>query len=450
MKQETDILILGAGITGLSAAHTLHQQGRSFQVLEANDRVGGALFSENVEGFGLDNGANSFAITAELREWIRELGLEKEILEAQAASKNRYLYRDGDIHALAPNPVSLLKTRLLSLRGKLRMFREPFVKGASQKQVEGESIKDFFSRRIGAEAYTYLVEPVLTGIYAGDATQLRAASVMEQAVKWEQEHGSLLRGVIAQQKAQKASGNPGRQIVSFKGGLQVLAKKIAEPFYSQIQLSHKVVGIQPHAEKGWQVSTQKGGEIHLFYARKLVWTLPAVHADLLKDARPQWVEGLKSIPYPPMYMVHLGYEQKEVAHSLDGFGFLVPSIEQQPFLGAIWKSSVFPEKAPVGMALFTLFVGGAHQMGKTPEELDMLSEEARERFESLMGITAKPSFRQTFLWPKAIPQYTLETQPIRDEILSSELSKDGLFFAANWLNGVSVADCIKSGSEVGV
>jgi oxygen-dependent protoporphyrinogen oxidase len=439
----TDLLILGAGLTGLSAAHTARQAGLHCVVVDQANQAGGVLQSQQSEGFTLDFGANSFALTPEIRQLLDELALTDQVQLALPAGNKRYLFRDGNLHAVAPTPSTLLHTRLLSLPGKLRLLLEPLIK--ARRNGNEETVAQFFQRRIGREAFQYLIEPVLTGIYAGDATRMSVQAVMPQMVAWEDAHGSLLGGLRHQRSASRDSGQPGRQIATFPGGMATLIRALAQPLGSHLHLRSHVERIRPLPNGDFWVDLSANGQHQTWQASQVLWTLPTQAAPALMPLDQDLPLDLQAIEYPPMLMYALGYQREAIHRKLDSFGFLVPSAAQQPLLGAIWNSTLFPGKAPAGQALFTLFIGGAKHKGATEADLLALAQEARAVFERVMFIQGQPTMAQHYYWRRAIPQYALGHSQLVQRIHALEQRWPGFFVSANWLDGVSVGDRVKGG-----
>jgi oxygen-dependent protoporphyrinogen oxidase len=432
----TEYLILGAGLSGLSSAYRLQKEGKDLLIVDKNLQPGGVIRSVEKSGYLMDFGANSAAMTPELNEMIEDLDLQKDIQEPTAAAANRYIARDGKLHRVYPSPKFLLSTDLLSRSAKWRLASEPW---RAKGNGASESVQDFFSRRLGKEAFEYLVDPVLGGIYAGVPARMHMASVMPRLVDWESEHGSLFKGM---QAARKAGSSGGRRIFSFQQGMQQLPLRIADRLGENLLLDRTITKITK-ADSSFQVEIAYQGEQHSIQCQKLVWTLPANQYALLKYISPEATEALAKIPYVSMGMLFLGFDQSQIQHSMDGFGFLVPSKESKELAGAIWNSAIFPNRAPEGKALFTLFVGGGRNPFANQEEAETAAEAAKRQFKKLMGVSGDADFEHLYFWPQAIPQYEMEHPVILAELKATEAAVPGLHFVGNYRNGVSVGDCVK-------
>lgn len=430
----TQIAIIGGGISGLTAAFYLHKKGIPFVLLEKEQQSGGALKSEKLDGYSLERGANTVAMNVELQEMIADLGLEAEIEKPFESSHKRYIYRNGSLHALTQSPLSLFKSSLLSRSAKWRLAREAFV---SSKSDGTESVAEFFSRRIGREAYEYLVAAGLQGVYAGIAEQMHMKSVMPALVEMEEEKGSLLKGLIARQKEAKKSGAPKRSIFAVKGGMNKLAERIREVCGESIRTSTAVDKLKK-TERGYQIEA----EGMVFEAEQLIYAAPAHAANMLEEMSPELSRALLRIPYAPMILLHLAYDATALGQAVDGFGFLIPPKENTALLGAIWNSGIFSERSPKEKRLFTLFVGGARQPDLDPQHSRSHIEQAQQEFEKIMKIESPAVFQDLSYWKCAIPQYSMRHPEILAEIRQAQESLPNFHLIGNYIQGVSVGDCV--------
>lgn len=431
---KTQIAIIGGGISGLTAAYYLHKKGIPFILREKEQKSGGALRSDQLQGYSLERGANTVAMNAELQEMIRELGLTDSVELPFESSHKRYIYRKGELHALTQSPLSLFKSSLLSRSAKWRLAKEPFV---SSKSDGKESVADFFSRRIGQEAYEYLVAAGLQGIYAGIPEQMHMKSVMPALVQMEEEKGSLLKGLIARQKEAKKSGAPKRSIFAVKGGMNRLAEKIREVCGDAIQTASEVKKIRK-TSSGYQIETAT----QRIEAEKVIYAAPAHAANMLEEMSPELSRALLRIPYAPMVLLHLAYDAAAISKAVDGFGFLIPPKEHTALLGAIWNSGIFSGRTPKDQKLFTLFVGGARQPDLDPQKSQAHIQQAQREFERIMGIKAEPVFQDLSFWKHAIPQYNREHPHILAELEKAQQSLPDFYLIGNYIQGVSVGDCV--------
>lgn len=434
MSVQPDVIVLGGGLAGLSAAWHLKKAGKKVLLLEKSTRVGGAVRSVVTEGYTLEKGANSAALTPDLEQWIQELGLSEQMIMPSTSAENRFITRDGKLHPVKPALSWLLRTSLLSIRGKLRLAKEPWIRSQSPGR---ESVRDFFTRRLGEESYQYLINPVIGGIYAGNPGLLGIESVMPTVVEMEKDHGSLFKAL----NARRGTG-ASRQIFSISGGLGQLAKAAHQSLEDEILTEAEVLHIRKAGEGTEVVYRRKQQEITVS-ANSVVWALPAFASDVLGADFLAAAQLLQEIRYVPMGMLHLGFNQSDVSSLPDGFGFLTPESEDSLVMGAIWNSKVFPETAPDQRELITVFVGGGRTMLQSESHLLEVIPEVITRLSDYLNITDKPIFCTHHYWNKAIPQYGLQHVEILQKISSEESS--GLYFCGNALNGVSVGAVVEQG-----
>ena len=456
-----DALVVGGGISGLSTAYFLLQNLRAAQpgegdgprvkVVEAAPRVGGPLGSEVVDGFLFERGPNGLLDNApDTFDLIRALGLENKLLPASPRSANRYLVRQGNLQPLPRSLGAFINTRVLSLKGKLVLLLEPF--RPRGRGVADESVAEFGRRRLGQEVVDTLLDAGVTGIYAGDVKALSMKSCFPRMVRLEEEHGSLVRGMLGSRKKKApgaGSSSPfSATLQSFEGGLKTLSGALSDAIGDRIETDCSVEGVRP-CEGGWRVDFADGREET---ARALVLSLPACRAANLFSGRHAALgKELASISYSPVAVVCLGYRAEDVSSGLDGYGFLVPSSERLRTLGMIWTSSIFPAHAPEGHKSIRAMLGGVRSPGvvaKGDEELiDLVERETGD----VLGIQSRPVAQRIYRYEQAIPQYEVGHQARLDSIEKRlgalSVSHPGLFLTGSSYRGVSVNDCIREGGK---
>ena len=344
------------------------------------------------------------------------------------------------------SPLAALTTPLWSLKGKLRALKEPFVKAASPDL--DESIADFARRRLGAELYNYAVNPMVAGIYAGDPETLSIKHTFPKLHAFEQEHGGLLRGMIYTIKnARRNSANrPSKRILSFKNGMAELPQKLAFALGHSLQTNISIDCIQK-SKSQWNITwSDSEGKVNKDAFDQLILTIPAHRLkDLPLDPElSNALSSLVTIDYPPVSVLSLGFRQDDVKHPLDGFGFLVPECENRQILGVLFPSSIFPERAPTGEILITVFVGGTRQPGLATADTEALKAIVLPELKELLGVCGKPTFIHHRYWKKAIPQYTLGHCKQLAEMEQIERSYPGLKLVGNYRTGVAVTACIEA------
>lgn len=448
METTTDTLIIGAGISGLTAAYQLHRAGLPFMLIEASPQGGGLIRSEREAGYLLEWGPHTFPSTAtEIVSLCDELGLRPKTADQKA--KKRYLFLNSRLTALPTHPLQAITTPVLSLAGKLRLLQEPF-----QRKTCGDdiSVAEFLKNRVGREVMENLADPFISGIYAGDIASLSLPAVFPKLWQWEQSTGSLLTGA-------KAAGGKDRKrkqkrqsmtLLSFEDGLQTFTQALQNALPAQLcRFGQSVREISKTAD-GYKVALSSDNEVNSapLYCKKLILATPAdTSSQLLASIDPETAHLLKNIPYNGLSVVHLGFPEAALSHELDGFGVLVPRKEKITLLGAIWSSSLFPERAPSGHVLLSCFIGGAHH----PDVMNWPDEKVQEQvlsdlqtlFQAKKPLT--PTFSKVIRYEKAIPQYQMGHLANLEALEQRLKLIPGLSLCGNYLRGISLNECVKSG-----
>lgn len=440
------IAVIGGGITGLTAAFQLEQAGFHALVFEAQAQTGGAVRTEEAEGYQVESGPNSLQENVpEIGELVRSLGLESAVVEASPAAKNRYILRDGALVPLPSSPPALIRSKALSWRGKLRLLKEPFV-GRPPEGVE-ENLAQFARRRLGQEVLDYLVNPFVAGIYAGDPERLSVKYALPRLFELEKEHGSLFRGMKAAAKSKKGKSIP--RLISFQKGLATLPEELADRLRKQIYLETTVETITPREGK-WEVVASRYGRRLRDVFDAVILALPPHALSRLgfkteTDEDDPALQVLSEVTHPPVASVSLGFRREQIKHPLDGFGVLFPEKEQRKTLGTLFPSTLFPGRAPEGRVLLTSFIGGMRQ----PEMAEQAAEDGGrtvvEDLRPLLGITGEPEFVRSYFWRHAIPQYDVGYGRFHAAIDSFESTRKGLFIAGSSRDGISLGQCLASG-----
>ena len=427
------VAVIGAGLTGLTAAYRLKQRGVRIVVYEASDRIGGVVKSERKDGYLAELGPNSLsAPTPAVAGLLDELG----VVDLSA-------YRIVQ-EALTTTPSELLTSRLFSNSAKLAIFGEPLTE-AGDSPVD-ESVAAFVRRRFNQEVLDYLANPFVAGSYGGDPEQLSVRHAMPQLHALERAHGSVMKAYMKTMKSRREAG-PGAAeaagLISFQDGLQEIPDAFGRELMADVRLRSPVTQLRG-GTRGWTVGAAFQAP-ELYDAVIYAAPAPALDdIDLDFPAGPR-LATLSSIVHPPIAVLALGFRREQVAHPLDGFGFLAPEVERRRVLGVIFSSSIFPGRAPEGHLLLTVFVGGTRDPDFVQSDTQTLTARVLDDLRPLLGTRDEPTFRAVQVWPKAIPQYVLGYGRFKDIADQMERSNPGLVLAGTYRDGVSLAEAIGSG-----
>ena len=465
MQNHRAVVVIGAGISGLVCAYRLKTLGVDVALIEKSDRVGGVIQSERTEGYLIERGPNSSQGTAELGALVEELGITDELVEGDPKAP-AYVYFNKRLHAVPSGPGAFLKTNLLSLAGKLRIFKEPFV--PVRHSGSEESVASFARRRIGPEAAERMVAPFVSGIYAGDAEQLSVQAAFPRLASLETLYGGLFRGMFAKareaRRARKAASAvldkaapARRRLCSFRDGMAVLPKtlamKLGEDLLTECEklliadCGSQIDG-QPQSPR-FTIEFERAGDQHQFACDRIIIAAPATAAaKLIRPISVQLAVLLDEITYPPLAIVSLAYEESAISAPLNGFGFLVPPGERMNILGCVWNSSLFKGRAPEGKALMTVFIGGARNPDIVRLADGELVSTAHGELQKVLGISSDPQVVGITRYQRSIPQYNLGHFARVQRIESLLGGLPGLRLIGNYLHGVSTGDCIKEANRV--
>jgi oxygen-dependent protoporphyrinogen oxidase len=444
------IVIIGAGISGLTTGYLLNKSGFDVTILEKKNVTGGSIESIRERGYLFDRGPNSaLETTPVIAQLVDELGLQNQLLYASKAANKRYILRNGKLHPLPMNPQGLIKSQLFSTSAKLRLLAEPFI--GRSKDGYYQSVAEFVKRRLGEEFLDYAINPFVAGVYAGRPEKLSVKSAFPKLYALEEKYGGLIVGTIKSIKERKKRAEKSKQsakMLSFADGMQVLPEAIANHLGEKIILQAEVQSIEKK-NGNYIVSYTHGNEPLSIVCNKVISTVPAyTAADLFKSFDDDISRHLNEIYYPPVLALFLVYDKKVIGQELDGFGFLIPEKEGMSYLGALWSSVIFPGRCEDDKAAFTLFIGGARNPEIGSYDKEILIKKIKLEFESQMKISEEPVFVSHRFWNKAIPQYNIGYIEHENYFDMFEKTNPGLYLSGNYRGGISVGDCIKNAEVV--
>ncbi|MCG6913900.1 protoporphyrinogen oxidase [bacterium BMS3Abin03] len=451
MSSDKKVVVIGAGISGLTSAYLLSKEGFNVTVLEEKSKVGGSIESVFEEGFLFDRGPNSaLETTPIINQLVEELELKDQFVYANKKGNRRYILRNNKLYVLPMSPPAFFKTKLFSLKAKLRLFAEPFIKRSGDGYYQ--SIAEFVTHRLGKEFLDYAINPFVAGVYAGNPEDLSVKSAFPKLFALEEEYGGLIMGTfrsIRKRKKRKEQSKQSAKMLSFKDGMQVLPEAIKIFLDEKVKLSAPVESVQKTREGKYGVAYSQGDKHFTLLADVVLSTAPAYKAaELFGSFDVKLNRHLNEVYYPPVLVVYLAYRKEDVGQPLDGFGFLIPSKENKSFLGAIWSSVIFPNRSNDDNAAFTLFIGGSRNPGFTDKPEDDVINNAKQEFEEIMKITGSPAYTSKRFWEKAIPQYTIGYVEHENYFDHFEKDHKGIFLSGNYRGGISVGDCIKNAELV--
>ena len=457
------VAVIGGGISGLSTAYEIEQQataaGQDIEVVvvESDERLGGKMKTDLVDGFICEYGPQGFVDNKpEPLDLCLRLGLDSELVRADDAAAKRYVFLDGRLQLLPMSPPAAIKTKMISFRGKLRAAWE-LTTGPGDPDKD-ESIAEFGRRHLGREIVDKLIAAMVVGIYAGDAEQLSLKSCFPVMSALEKEGGgSLIKAQMRRQKAKrqkakaegapvvdegpKAEGivGPSGRLTTFNEGMAQIIERLKTRLKGDILTGAEVKDVT--REGGGYTLVFAGGD--RLSADAVVIATPAyVAGRLLRDLSEELASLVDGIPYVPVNVVVVGYDQKGFDHDLDGFGFLAPKREGLGILGALWVSSIFKGQAPDDQVAIRLMLGGAINPDVTNlDDADTVELSQRE-LRKTMGVKADPGFVRVIRHERAIPQYVIGHGARLEEIAEALKPLNGLYLTGNAYKGVGFNDCI--------
>ncbi len=445
------VAVIGAGITGLTAAFYLQKRGIPVTVYESGNRVGGVIQSLRRDGYLAEFGPNTILETSpKIGQLIRDAGLASRRMDPDPKAEARYVVRYQRPIAMPGSPLGFFTTELFTAKAKWAVLKEPFV--PPRRDGKEETVAEFVLRRLGQEFLDHAIDALVAGVYAGDPHKLSVPQAFPKLAQLEARYGSLIKGQIFGARERKKRGEVAKDRaakVSFDEGLQVLPETLAALLGDSLRLNTSVLGLA-QAQNGWLLQLRDNRQEQRVPHSAVLYAGTAYRlAELnVQSQAAVTFKPFGEIRYPPVASVVLGFRREDVTHPCQGFGMLIPRVEGFKILGTIFSSSLFPNRAPAGHLTLTSYVGGERYpelASLPPEELFRITG---EDLRVLLGVKGKPSFQHCVLYPRAIPQYVIGYGRYRELMSEIEQKAQGLFLAGHYREGISLSDSIVSGCNV--
>ena len=436
------IVIIGSGITALSRAWKLKECGHEVTVLERSDQVGGSISSVRKGAYLLEEGPNSLQVNShEVNAFLKSIpGFSERSIYASIKSRKRFILKNGIPRTVPMSLLSAMTTRLWSLNGKLTLLKK-LLAPTINPEIE-ESVADFARRRLGSEFYNYAINPIVGGIYAGDPENLSLRYAFPKIYVLGKTHSVPLVLVLDMILSKRLDNKPRfkKRILSFKNGLHELPQLLAAALGESIKTGVCLKSISRKQNK-WIIQWND----HKHNYDQVILTTPAHSLSKLplEPTLHKALAFLKVIDYPPVSVLNVAFKRSQVSHALDGFGLLVPECEKRSILGVLFPSSLFQNRAAKDEVLLTIFVGGNRQPELASTDTESILKLVLPEIGEMLGIKDVPSFVHHKYWEKAIPQYNLGHGNILKQVKNVEKQFSGLQITGNYLNGVSLTNCIE-------
>ena len=443
-----DVIIIGAGIAGLSAGFELFKKNIDFQILETSDRAGGNIETRKIGDYLIESGPHTFSsLSKETIELVQDLGIEDLLQEAEPEAKKRYIYRNSQLTAVPSNLKEFFKTDILTKEGKITLLEELFIKKAEKE----ETVQEFAERRFGREVLKNFIQPFLNGLFAGDVQKLSADAVFPKLKELENKYRSIICGMVLSNKFRSLFKK--LTLYSFIHGMETLPDAMYNKLKNKITLSAKDIEIS-RAKDFFIVNFKANNKTINYTANSILFALPAYAMSEFAYLLPKgYASEITQIEYAPIASVSQTVEKEKVKvfqNATEGFGFLCTKEPHRKLLGTIWTSSIFPNRSPKDKMLLTSYLGGALYKKITDQTEEEIANLTAKEVSEVMQISDPGSIKTLHIkvHTNAIPQYNIG-HINRIKKLEELMNKNtGLFFTGNYLHGISINDTIRTSKAV--
>jgi len=433
---DSEVLVIGGGISGLAVAQRLARDGLNVEVWERESRPGGKIQSTSRDGYLTEKGAAMLLnFRPDVTRFVADAGLENA-KQVRADVDHRHVISNGQLIEMPMKMGSLVFSDAWSTRGKLRLMLEPFVPKGSQQD---ETVSQFITRRLGPEVLDKAMGPYVAGLLASDPDHASARSVLPRLVELEQRYGSIVVGAFVRRVLRRKTATV-TEAFSFQGGMETLARTLVRANGVRFCGGHTVTGLS-RTRDGWRVVARTAAGERVIRAAQVVLSTPAhTAAALLRAPSAELAALLGGIEYASLTVVHTGFEQCGIRHRLDGNGFLAQGLDGTPLIGSMWISSLFDDRAPSGRTLLSNYLGGAQYPGTVTWSDDRLVDTAITALQPLLGIRAEPEMVRVDRHVRALPLYHGDYCARMQRLQQLLATLPGLHIAANYRGGIAVRD----------
>ena len=461
------VAIVGGGISGLATAYSLQEQARAAglaikcTILDASPAWGGKIVTHRIGDLVTEAGPDSFLSQKPAGlQLIEKLGLTDQVINTKETGKKAFVYSGGRLRELPEGMVVItpgqvgpfLKSGLLTVGGLARMGMDLVI--PAKRSQEDESLATFFRRRFGRQAFERMMEPLMAGIYAGDAEQMSLKATFPRFLELEQEHGSVIRGMMAARKGGAPPGTNGSRrtmFVSLKNGLDDLVGALVRRLSDQgvmLRAGTAVdsLRVRSHQLGRWTYDVMLNDASALSVDSLVLATPAFVSAELLRPLTPIASGLLEMIPYASTATVAMAYPASVIGGAVQGFGFVVPRIEHRDLIAATWTSLKWPHRAPSDQLMTRCYVGGVGREGILQLDDRALVEKVRAELKQICGVTAGPTHVEVNRWMRAMPQYLLGHLERVEQVEAALSRYGGLVLTGAAYRGVGIPDCIRDGA----